>query len=45
MSESEILQQLADIIESANQYEECLVPLLVDILKQGKMPTKEDLEK
>lgn len=45
MNKSEILKQLAVIIESADQYEDLLVPLLVDILKQGRMPTKEDLEK
>lgn len=41
----EALMMLAEIIESANQYEVWIVPRLVESLKQGRLPSKEELEK
>ncbi len=39
-----MLRHLATIIEDADAHEECLVPRLVEILKQGRLPTTEELE-
>lgn len=40
----QILKELAVVIKATDLYEVCLVPSLVKILEEGRMPTKEELE-